>query len=481
MGKKIANFTALALILLIIFLVRTVSLNYNSPFNDEAAYVVVGKMGLYYGDWESMNPFSWVGGVPFLYPAISGVFYSLGGIVLVRLVSELFFIVSLFFFWKMILLLLNLRGKKLNIFSLLSVVALGFSPTGYYVSGLATYDMPSFSFFILGLYFLVLASKRVKRQGNHYFRSSLFFILALYFKYTIGLFLPPLIIFSYFYLKNKKQRQFWLIYFLIPILTGVLMLLLMRLKDLKNFYQGQVKGIEKDSPVEVLEVFFGEAGYTLALFGLGSVGFFVKKKFREWLVIVLVPALILLAHLISLRVPTLDKHVLFASGAFSLIGGLGLSFIYNLTGRSKEIKQDFRAIVAALLVIYCGLSIGRYQQYHQRWKNASKPLDQLENLVNEGDIVLTNFGAPVQLVLLDKVYPTNVFTSDWIYYEGFTGIEAVKKGVGDGYFRTIALDRSADWVSGEGRELCEAIVSNMDEVYSVAWEDEDYAIYLREY
>jgi hypothetical protein len=479
--RRIANFTALALVLLVVFLVRAISLNYNSPFNDEAVYAVVGKMGLYYGDWESMNPFSWVGGLPFLYPAISAISYNLGGIILMRLVSELFFIASLFFFWKIAFLLLSLKGKRLNVFSLLSVIALGFSPTGYYVSGLATYDMPSFFFFVLGIYFLVLASKRVRRQGNHYFLSSLFFILAFYFKYTIGLFLPFLIIFSYLFLKSKNQGQFWLIYFLIPILTGVLGLLLMGFEELKVFYQGQVGGIEKDSPVEILRVFSKETGYTLVLFGLGSVGFFVKKKFKEWLAIALVPGLILLVHLVSLRVPTLDKHVLFASGAFSLIGGLGIGFIYDLVGKSREIKQDFRAIVVALLVIYCVLSMSKYQEYHRRWKNASEPLDQLENLANEGDIILTNFGAPVQLTLFNKIYPTSVFTSDWIYYEGFTGVEAAKNGVGDGYFRIIALDRGENWASEESQKLYEAIISNMDEVYSVVWEDKDYAIYLREY
>jgi len=479
--RRIANFTALALILLVIFLVRVISLNYNSPFNDEAIYAVVGKMGLYYGDWESMNPFSWVGGLPFLYPAISAISYSLGGIILTRLISELFFIASLFFFWKIALLLLNFKGKKINVFSLLSVIALGFSPTGYYVSGLATYDMPSFFFFVLGIYFLVLANKRVRRQGNHYFLSSLFFILAFYFKYIIGLFLPFLVVFSYLYLESKKQRQFWLIYFLIPILTGILGLLLMGFEELKIFYQGQVEEIEKSSPVEILEIFLKESGYTLVLFGLGSVGFFAKKKFKEWLVIALVPGLILLVHLVNLRVPTLDKHVLFASGAFSLIGGLGISFIYNLIGKSREARQDFRAVIVALLVIYCGLSIGNYQEYHHRWKNANKPLEQLKNLAGEGDVVLTNFGASVQLALLDKVYPTSVFTSDWISYEDFTGVEAAEKGVGDGYFRIIALDKSEDWISEESRELGEVIVSNMDEVYSVVWEDGGYEIYLREY
>ncbi len=468
------------LILLVVFFTRVVDLGYNSPFNDEAIYAVVGKMGLYYGDWESMNPFSWIGGIPFLYPAISGFFYSMGGIILVRLVNVFFFTASLFFFWKIAFLLLNAQSKKVNVFSLLPVIALGFSATGYYVSGLATYDMPSFFFFILGLYFLVLANKKRKRLGNYYFLSSIFLILGFYFKYTIGVFLPAIIIFSYLYIKNKNQKRFWIIYFLIPVAVGLLGLLLIKIGDLETFYQGQVREREKDSVGNILAVFLQETNYSLVLFALGSAGFFLKKRFKEWLIISLAPIIILLVHLVSLRVPTLDKHVLFAVGAFGLIGGLGMNLIYGSIKEVKD-KQDFKSVVIFLLVLYCGLSVNRYYKYHDLWENTYSVLDRLEDLANKDDIVLTNLGAPVQLALFERTYPTNIFTSDWIYYEGFTHIEAAKRGVGDGYFRIIALEGKKDWMSEDNLKLHETITANMDETYSLVWKDKDYEIYLRKY
>src|SRR3989304_10223442 len=76
------------------FLIRAVNLSYNSPFNDEAIYIVIGKMGLFGGDWTSYNAASWMAGLPFLYPPLAGVGFELGGIVGARMLSVVFGVLS---------------------------------------------------------------------------------------------------------------------------------------------------------------------------------------------------------------------------------------------------------------------------------------------------------------------------------------------------------------------------------------------------
>ena len=92
--KKIIGFL-LAVILIISFLLRVVNLNYNSPFNDEAVYIVIGKMGVFGGDWFSYNAKNWMAGFPYFYPTLTALSYITGGIVGSRFLSVMFGIMSI--------------------------------------------------------------------------------------------------------------------------------------------------------------------------------------------------------------------------------------------------------------------------------------------------------------------------------------------------------------------------------------------------
>ncbi|MCL5432698.1 MAG: hypothetical protein M1524_01095 [Patescibacteria group bacterium] len=54
----------LLLILTFAFVVRIININYNTAFNDEAIYVVIGRMGLFTNDWWSYGAKLWMAGVP---------------------------------------------------------------------------------------------------------------------------------------------------------------------------------------------------------------------------------------------------------------------------------------------------------------------------------------------------------------------------------------------------------------------------------
>lgn len=460
------------------FAVRFVHLNYNSPFNDEAVYALVGQLGINYGDWQSMTPFKWLGGIPYFYPLISGFFYNLGGIYLVRLVNVFLFMISLFIIHKILILLTE---DKVNaFFSLIPLIIFGFSSTGYYVSRLATYDMPSFTAFIISIYFLIIGLKNEPNFGNYFFFSSIFIILSFYLKYITLIFIPLIICFSYLLLKNNKQKRLWLIYFFVPILLSIIGLLVIKYTDLQTFYSTQVGEIEKYSAIDVLNLFYNEISHNLELFLIGSIGFFITGKIKLWAMIFSLPVVILTAHLYTSRMPTLDKHLLYVVFAFSLIAGLGINFLYQSIQNNRD-QYDFKIIIIILLAANSIFSMHKYTRYNQMWTNTDQVLDQSVKIIDDNEIVLTNLGAPAQLGLVKKTYPTNVFTFDWVYYDGFTDIEAIEKGVDEGYFKTLIFENQKPWMTNKNIQRRKIALNNLDGIYFLAWENNDYQIYKRSY
>ena len=94
---KIPN-NLLTLILLASFIVRVYNLNYNSPFLDEAQYLVLGKKVLQ-GHWQESAPFSWVGGLPLLYPPLVAIF-GIFGILGARFLNVIFGTVSVYLLYE---------------------------------------------------------------------------------------------------------------------------------------------------------------------------------------------------------------------------------------------------------------------------------------------------------------------------------------------------------------------------------------------
>src|SRR3989344_170745 len=90
----------LALILLAAFLIRTLNLNYNSPFLDEAIYINLGKI-FWKGHWsELFGDISWVGGFPFFYPPLSAMVHALGGIIASRFFNVVLGVGSVFLIYR---------------------------------------------------------------------------------------------------------------------------------------------------------------------------------------------------------------------------------------------------------------------------------------------------------------------------------------------------------------------------------------------
>ena len=67
-------------ILFFALLIRVIGINYNSAFNDEAIYVVVGRLGIFANDWWSYGAKLWMAGLPYIYPPLTALAYEVGGL-----------------------------------------------------------------------------------------------------------------------------------------------------------------------------------------------------------------------------------------------------------------------------------------------------------------------------------------------------------------------------------------------------------------
>jgi len=152
-------------------LTRIINLNYNSPFNDEAIYIVLGRLGVFQFDWYSYNASQWVAGSIYIYPSITAISSMVFGIAGSRFINVLFMMITLIAIFLITHMLTNRKGFTA---ATISAALLGGSSVSYYISRLATYDMPSFFFLILSVYFLIVAQHSDNKMSIPYFFSSVF-------------------------------------------------------------------------------------------------------------------------------------------------------------------------------------------------------------------------------------------------------------------------------------------------------------------
>ena len=478
---KVTGLLFLALFYLGIVLFKVNNLHYNSPFNDEAVYVIVGQLGLFYKDWESLSPFNWVGGIPYLYPVLTALFYSIGGIELTRLVNVLFFLFSLYFIYRITFSLRIGDKNKKRTAALIACLVLGYSQTSHYVSRLATYDAPGFFLMIVAVFFMIAASKPFQYPGKYYFLSALFLLLSFFVKYSSGVFIPLLVSTSFLLINrlDKTKRKIWLIYQITPIALALSFFILQRHQSLLIFYHDQMRA-GTASLMEILNIWWLETRYSLLIFVPGSIGLFIKKRYRLWLGILLFSTALLIVHFQSMRSATLDKHLIYYAAGISIIGGLGMSELYEF-GQKKTTRAFSKISIILILFLFVHLSAREYFKYDLLWTNTESVHNYIVDSVDANTVVVSQLGASTQLALLNKTPISNIFTFDWIAYGDLIQEKALVKGIDDGYFDLIILEPNNPFYSSDHQQMLQLTEESVDESYSINYQSDNFLVYQRSY
>lgn len=461
---------------------KAMNINYNTPLNDEAIYIVVGQMSLFRGGWEGLVPFQWVGGVPYFYSFLTAIASSLGGIEASRLINVGFFTLTLVVIYKIAQLLYP--GNKQNKLEagLIAAFVLGFASVSYYVARIATYDMPSYFFLSLGILSLLLAERAKKIPAKFYFMAAICLVVAFFFKYVAGIFLPLIIIYSYLSARNvnKKQIKVWRDYFLMPLTLGIGGYVVLKFSDLYHFYTDVLIHEDNSTLRDIWETFIKHSNVVTILWGVASIGFFVKRKFSQWAIMSVFSLLIVFSHLLNMRESTLDKHIFLTVMGFSVMIGIGAKYLidYQKTNLKKNI---YLMLTIALLAIFFSFSFELSSGYNSYWKNSLSVHEYLNETTDKDDIVLSEVGAETQLVLIDTLNPVQVNTFDFISYGKLTNGDAIAYGLQDGYFDTIVLETQRNEKLDMNREYHDLIKKNFGDLYKATYADADFSVYKRKY
>ncbi len=453
-----------------------VNLNYNSPFNDEAIYVVVGKLGLYKNDWGSYNAQSWMGGSQYLYPALTALAYNFGGIVGSRAVNVICGLVAASAVGWVVYQLAEKAQKKTATWLAMSV--LGLSSVSLYVSRLATYDMPSYALFFLGLGLGLWALEK-KTSAKTYMAAAMCLMGAFLFKYTIVIYLPAVVAWGYWQArKDAETRKFWLIYFLSPLVALGAIYASLNLNATLSYLQTQASR-ETASLWAVGKEFWKNSGLVWPMAGLGVIGMLNRKYVRKLGMLLMFSGLILALHLATHRLATLDKHTYLAVAFAAMIAGIGTSEL--ISWNKKLIMRGLSVIMLAAVVMGYGVaSYGWAQRYNHLWDNASLLMETLAYYERPGDKVLTEAGPQLILASDGINQPSNMTTFDWFSYEGEQGNQAYEKAVKNGYFDLIQLNSDYKLKNQVYTQVHDVVEKNLSEQYDLVFRQDQFYLYKKQ-
>jgi 4-amino-4-deoxy-L-arabinose transferase-like glycosyltransferase len=474
-------FLILSIILFASTAIRIYNLNYNSPFSDEAIYVVIGRMGLFQFDWGSYNASAWVAGSVYIYPVMSALSYMLFGIVGSRFLNVIFGVLTVEAVFALTVSLSPLEDKTKYLSGLIAGAIVGGASVSLYLSRLATYDMPSFFFLLLSLCLLVQAQKTNEKIGKWYFFSSIFLLLSFATKIINGIYLPFILLYSFLESKriNDTQKAFWRKYLLYPLFAGIILYVITSLGNNILYLKGQAS-LPKADLSQLLNVFLQNTNYLLVFWVIGTVGMFLKKQWKLWFYLTLGGLLLPITHLLTHRQTTFDKHIFLTVALFSIVGGLGTSNLIALFNH-KLIKSFSAAAVTTVLIIFWALSFNESQRFNSQWENTTPVLTYLSEEVHPNDKLLSEVGPPAILATYDKNYPINTTTFDWFEYRNTTGDESYAQAVKDGYFDVIEIEDENKYKNPTYLRVHNIVANSLTDGYRLIYSQDGYQIFRRVY
>ncbi len=453
---------------------RAFNLIYNGPSGDEAIYVVVGQLGIFGGDWFFYNASSWLSGSQFLYPSLSGIAYALHGIWASRMLSVIAgTILTLLTYFITIEFSKTLKNKRIGALVAASVVAT--ATTALYVSRLATMDAISYVVFFGSILLLQQSLTKKAISGQKFFVASLLLILSSLIKSSVIFFYPLLLAYGIF-ATHGKSRGFFIKYYMVPLMFAASLYVLFNTSSLIYFSLLQA-GREKSPIIQVVQVVWESIKYLLPLSLISSIiaAFYVSIK--KWLFLFLGALWMILIHIATLRVPTLDKHLLLSLVFIAVLTGIGTNVILGV------LKGRVRFVYVVLLVAYV-LAFGAYSykslgHYNSLWTNSTVGNNVLAEQVGKNDKVLTETGPATVLTIFPKVDIENISTFDYLKYGIVEGEPAYKAAVKDGYFNYIELESASLPKSDSVKAMHQLIIDSMDSNYDVIYKDTKITIYKR--
>ena len=431
------NFSPLILPLIILyaFVVRIINIDYNSPFLDEAIYVVFGKKILEGQFREVADSISWVGGLPFFYPLLSAIFYQIGGILGSRIFNVFLGTAAVFLIYKFTNQLHLLKEEVPN--RITSFIAATFAATTAIpiaLSRLAIYDMLSFTIFLMA----IVIFQKALQEGNRfrYLSSAIALFFAFLAKYIVAIFFPFLLALP-IYLNLKREERAATItilkYFWLPLIFLSMFYLIINFSSLVDFTLGQTLK-EMASFSAILENFWKYLWISY-LFSLGGViVLWQKKKGALTILLAVASVLPLIAHLVAREGLSVAQH-----SFLSLIFILPLVGIFFSTIIQKNPKAGI-LLAGAAIAFNLFYSASKVRELESFWPNTDKAVWALKAEVTPNDKILAEAGDVVTLAFYNKIKSDQIMGPFVFSFKDKEGLPAYLAAIDDEYFNFVELD-----------------------------------------
>ncbi|MCL5432697.1 MAG: hypothetical protein M1524_01090 [Patescibacteria group bacterium] len=400
--------------------------------------------------------------------------YQWGGIVGSRFLNVLFGVLLVEEVYRFTR-LLKLYNEKINkLAALCAAFFVAFSGIGIFVSKLATYDMPSFFLFMIGINSFLKAE--YYSNGKYYFLAFLCLFAAFLTKIVIAIFFPILLILSIFIIKDRsldhKKRSIVYLYVTLAIAKIVLFV---NYRDNLMTYITFHKDLGKtENYLDILALIWQESQMLLILFIPSAFLFILSKKRKTLISLALLAFTIPVFHLALLRYATLDKHLYLSVIFLSVIAGYGVSKAIFYKDRTVRLLTE--VLLPIVVIMYIVTSYRIVIKHQSEWSNTMLLQSYLNQKVHPGDKVLTEEGGVVILALYDKIFPpTNIVTFDWINYSGLQDDPGYLRAVNDQYFDYIEIGKEQDEDSPRRNKIRNAMAEN----YSVVYKKDNFEVYER--
>jgi len=472
------------------FLLLITNLNYNTAFNDEAIYIVVGRMGLYTSDWFSYGANQWMAGLPYIYPTLTTLAYETTGLLGARFLNVIFGLMLIEEVFRFTRLLRIFDDTTNHLAAVIAAFLVGFSAIVMYVSRLATYDILSFLLLLTGVNSFIKAGSFA--NGKYYFISFFCLFFAFLTKIIVGIYFPVLFVLSLLILRKRppEHKRVAMTYFYAPFLIGTLLYGYFHLQSFLTFVQTHKDEGKSENLGELVRLIAYVAGPLLVAAIPSSVLLALRGKKREMIALLALAAVIPVFHIALNRLATLDKHLTLTVVFLSPLAGYGVSLflrsvmpklvnakaIRHIPGRMGAIGLRLTLVIAVCTVglLYVIRSLAVRNDFENGWKNTEDLQEYLYQNVKPNDKVLTQEGAVVILALYDNIFPpNNIVTFDWIDYSGFTDERGYRQAIRDRYFDFIELDRE----HRDENSLVQAMLPDIAQHYTLVKSIGSFEIY----
>lgn len=439
-------------LLLVIFGVRTLQMNYNTLFIDEALYSVFGAAVLH-GDFDRQS-LTWMSG-SYIYPIFAALVDQISGMHGLRITSAVLSTLTA------VLVYLTTRHIFRYQAAVWALLLFGLAGVSIFIGQFAVYEALGAPLLACSVYLITISGRTGRRIGWFtLIGASLCFVLAVLVKYVLVLYLPAqLLILLALALYYSRPFAVRLIAFFVPLAVSIGIYGLLYYNELRALLVSNAV-FQTGEFGTIWGGIWEEIGLALILAALGGlIGFFAVLKRQgqpvawriAWLVLVPLLGVALLAlplyHLAAGNLRSVGKHAIYSLVLLAPLAGLCcdqivLALLRYRAGGAVLFQVISAVISICIAVALCNQAFDRVWGWQHSWPNASETISFLRESKLPANAPVLAEGAQIYLYHLGIApqYQHN-WLSTWSFdYAGTSGVAAMQAAIQNHYFIAVVLD-----------------------------------------